>query len=94
LIAVFVDNDATYDRTKDIQAIGACIENILLTAHFLGLGACWLGEILKQKEKIARILDVPLSFELMAVLAIGYPLIRERTGSRRPLRELIFKWIK
>jgi len=46
-IAVFYDQDLGYDRTKDILAIGACIQNMLLAAHSLGLGACWLGEILK-----------------------------------------------
>lgn len=94
LIAVFLDDDAAYDRTKDAQAIGACMENMLLAVHSLKLGACWLGEILKQKEKVAQILDVPTSFELMAVLAVGYPQKRERASNRRPLDELIFKWVR
>ncbi len=37
-IVVFLDHDASYDRTKDVQAIGACIQNMLLTVHTVGLG--------------------------------------------------------
>ena len=50
LIAVFLDISLSYDRTKDIQATGACIQNMLLAIHALGLGGVWLGEILKNKE--------------------------------------------
>ncbi len=31
LIAVFLDEGKMYDQTKDIMAIGACIQNMLLT---------------------------------------------------------------
>lgn len=94
LISVFLDHDAGYDRTKDVQAIGACIENMLLAAHALGLGACWLGEILNQRNQVEKFLEVPDSYELMAVLAIGYPQARQRSSSRKPLTELIFKRIE
>ena len=46
-ILVFLDKNSSYDRDKDIMAIGACVQNMLLEAHSLGLGSCWLGEILK-----------------------------------------------
>ncbi len=42
LICVFLDKDSAFDRTKDSQSIGACIENMLLTATSLGIGSCWI----------------------------------------------------
>ncbi len=33
LIAVFLDHSSGYDNTKDIQAIGACMQNMLLTVQ-------------------------------------------------------------
>jgi nitroreductase len=89
-IAVFMDEEASYDRTKDCMAIGACNQNILLAAHSLGLGAVWLGEILKNKEDVKRLLEAPKNWELMAVLAIGRPVPRERSSNRKPLEELAF----
>ena len=73
LIAVFLDRDVMYDHTKDVQACGAAIQNMLLAAHGMGLGSVWLGELLNQKDKVRNILNAPGSLELMAVVAIGYP---------------------
>ncbi|KAF5424438.1 MAG: Nitroreductase [Candidatus Methanomarinus sp.] len=72
LIVVMLDKNVMYDQTKDTQACGAAIENMLLAAHGMGLGAVWLGEILNKKEDVNHILEVPDSFELMAVIAIGH----------------------
>lgn len=88
LIAVFLDKDEMYDRTKDVMAIGAAIQNMLLAVHSLDLGAVWLGEILKEKEKVNRILDVPDSLELMAVLALGHP-VEKPTSTRKALSEIV-----
>jgi nitroreductase len=88
-IAVFLDHSQSYDRTKDIQGIGACIQNMLLTIHHLRLGGVWLGEILKNRESVEEILEVPKDCELMAVIALGHPDEKRGEGSRRPLEELI-----
>jgi nitroreductase len=90
IIATFLDNETSYNRTKDIEAIGAAIENMLLTCCGLGLGGVWLGEILNQKEKVNSILECPSDFELMSALAIGEPVPKERTSTRRPLSEIVF----
>ncbi len=91
--AIFGPNQTKSDsgRTRDVQAIGACIQNILLAAHSLNLGCVWLGEILKNKEIVAGILKVPETYELMAVIAIGYPTEKERGSSRKQLKELIYE---
>ena len=56
-IAVFIDREAMYNDVKDHQAMGACIQNMLLAAHALGLGAVWLGEILKNAEEVSAVID-------------------------------------
>lgn len=85
LIAVFMDGDKSYSRDKDLQAIGACIENMLLAIHSLGLGACWLGEILNRKDEVAKYLNLPSSYELMAAISLGYPKTKGAKSSRIPL---------
>ncbi len=87
-IAVFMDTEASYDRTKDTMAIGACNQNILLAVHSLGLGGVWLGEILKSKDEVRALLKAPDQYELMAVLAIGYPAPKERSSTRRDVKEV------
>ncbi len=87
-VAVFMDREVSYHREKDIQSIGACIENMLLAFHCQGLGAVWLGEILKNREKVEELLGVPSSWEFMALVSAGYP-AREGTSTRRPLEEVV-----
>lgn len=89
LIPVFLDSAAGYHRTKDAQAVGACLQNMLLEAHSLGLGAVWLGEIIKSDKEIRRILCLGDDLELMAVLAVGYPAEKPREGKRKDLKDLI-----
>jgi len=91
LIAVYLDTENSYNHTKDVQAIGAAIQNMLLACCELGMGAVWLGEILKQCDRVNSILECPETFELMAVLAIGEPVPKDRTSTRKALSELVFE---
>ncbi|MDI6785376.1 MAG: nitroreductase [bacterium] len=92
LIIVFLDKGSSYNYIKDVQAIGACIQNMLLFIHELGLGACWIGEILNQSEELNRYLRVKDNLELMAVLVIGHPVKKERKSSRRDIQDLVIGW--
>ncbi|MBA2848798.1 nitroreductase family protein [Thermosulfuriphilus ammonigenes] len=91
IICVFVDKEAMYHEVKDHQAMGACIQNMLLATHALGLGGVWLGEILKNADKVRKLLDLPEALDLMAVIALGHPKHRNQRSTRRPLSEVILK---
>jgi nitroreductase len=88
-IAVFLDAKESYDRTKDLQAIGACIQNMLLAAHSMGLGAVWLGEILNNRVKAEAALGSPAGCELMAVVALGWPAGKNAKPRRKNLKDLM-----
>lgn len=90
-IAVFADRDVMYNDVKDNQAIGACLQNMLLAAHALGLGAVWLGEILKNAEEVRSLLQAPVGHELMAVVALGHPVEKKRRSQRKTPEEVITK---
>jgi len=88
-IGVFLDHSRVYDRTKDVQAIGACIQNMLLAIHSLELGGVWLGEILKNKEKAGELLGMGSDLELMAVVAFGHPAKRPGGSERDSLGKTV-----
>lgn len=88
-IAVFMSAEDSYDRTKDLLACGAAVQNLLLAAHEEGLGACWLGEILARRADVEALLEVSDDLELVAVVAVGRPSPRERTGVRHPLEKIL-----
>lgn len=89
LIAVFLDSEAMYDRTRDLMSAGAAVQNMLLAAHDMGLGACWLGEILARRAEAEALLEAPDDLEMVALVALGRPVARERAGVRRPAGELV-----
>ncbi|MDZ7640887.1 MAG: nitroreductase family protein [Desulfurivibrio sp.] len=91
LIAVFLDPEAMYDDLKDHQAAGACIQNMLLAAEALGLGAVWLGQILKNQQQVRQLLELDQQLELMAVIALGHPAPGERHSQRKQLDHFIIK---
>ena len=71
-LVIFLDLKRSYDKTKDLLAMGAFIQNILLGIHAKGLGGVWIGEILKNKEKINEIFKLPTDkYELMCVVTFG-----------------------
>jgi len=89
-IAIFLDHSRVYDRTKDVLAVGASIQNMLLTIRSMGLGGVWLGEILKNKERVGELLGAGTELELMAVIALGHPDGRASRSDRDPLEKKVF----
>lgn len=76
-IAVCGDLDQAHDRQLSylLQDCAAAIENLLLAAHGLGLGACWLGvhpreERLRQLQSLFALPEAVLP---VAVIALGWP---------------------
>ena len=90
IIPVFFDHDASYDTTKDIQSMGACLQNMLLATHGLGLGGVWLGQIRKNMDKVRVLCGAPEQYELMAVIVLGYSAQKAGRGRRKGLKEVVF----
>ena len=93
LIMVFLDKEAMYNEVKDHQAVGACIQNMLLNVEELGLGAVWLGQILQNKDKVNEVLSLSNTYDLMAVLAIGHPQHWNQKSQRKPFADFILQEI-
>ena len=90
-IAVFVDKTAMYHEVKDHQSVGACIQNLLLACHGMGLGAVWLGEILKNAKEVRELCGLSDDMQLMAVVALGHPAGKGGRAARRQVEEVLLK---
>lgn len=65
-----------------LQDCSAAIENLLVAAAGLGLGACWLG-VHPREDRVAHlriVLGIPPSILPVAVIALGFP------GEEKPPR--------
>lgn len=81
LIAVCTDKNKDMEyRDWDIT-VSLAIENLLLTAHDLGLGACFVTTFThhisekhqEDRRKLIEVLSLPDDIELIAIIPIGYP---------------------
>jgi nitroreductase len=76
-IAVCGELAAAHDQQLSylLQDCSAAIENLLLCAHILGLGACWLGVHPREQRinALRQILALPPSIIPVSCVAIGGP---------------------
>ncbi len=57
-------------RLYSIQNCAVAMENMLLMAHALGLGTCWIGAF--DEEKVKRICMIPDRARPHAIITVGY----------------------
>ncbi len=69
-----------------IQDTAAAVQNILLAAHALGYGACWVGAFLD--EEVARVINAPENVRPVAIIPIGKPAERPARPRRLPLSQV------
>jgi len=70
-----------------IQDTAAAIENLLLAACAMDLGACWVGAF--YEDKVKDILRIPRGIRPVAIIPIGRPAERPKPRGRRSLNEII-----
>ena len=73
----------------DVLTIGAAIQNILLTIHNKGLGACWMNDPIIANLEICKLLNTPNDARLMSIIPVGYPAYSPRDKQIKPLSEIL-----
>jgi nitroreductase len=70
----------------------AATENILLAAHALGLGACWVaGDKKPYCEDVKKLLGAPSEYKLISLIPISYPAEKPTPHDKRDLKEVIHR---
>lgn len=85
-IAVAVDPRASNYPVEDGTL---AVANMLLAAHSLGLGGCWLAP-LANEEKLKEVLGIPRENKLISVISIGCPAESPSPKNRRELKDITF----
>jgi nitroreductase len=76
-------NHAT--ETVGIQGPSAAIQNILLMAHALGYGSCWMTGPLIARPALEKLLGIQAPDELLAMVPLGKPVAARNAPARKPL---------
>jgi nitroreductase len=88
LFQVNKESARDFFRTMEIQSSAAAVENLLLAAVSLGLGAVWLGILFLIKQDVLSFLGEP-DGEFMAVIPVGYPAKITEGPKKRPLDAIV-----
>ena len=71
------------------QAVAAAVNNMLLQAAEMGIGACWMCAPLFCPDAVRVTLDLPADWEAQALIPLGYPAAPGRDRPRIPIVVLI-----
>ncbi|MFH1368739.1 MAG: nitroreductase family protein [Elusimicrobiota bacterium] len=74
--------------TADIQGPAAAIQNLILAAHSLGYGTCWMTGPMIAKTELERILELSPGDELMALVPLGKTDSAPAMPQRKELKEI------
>ena len=89
-----VDKDTAHDffRIMEIQSSAAAVENLLISATSLGLGAVWLGVLVLIKNDILKFIGESPEGEFMAVIPVGYA-AKTSEGPKKQSLEMVVKYL-
>lgn len=86
-IAVVIDPQASRHPMEDGANATMCM---LLAAHGLGLGACWIGAYNSiYEDEVKEILSIPKELRVLSIISLGYP-AESPSKDRKPLEELVY----
>ena len=75
-------------RLYTTQNCAAAVQNMLLEAHYLGLGSTWIGAF--DEEAVKSICGIPEEIRPQAIVAIGYAKETPNKPPKYPLETLVF----
>ena len=72
ILVLYKNQTDNLEYNDHIQSASACIQNMLLKSHSLGLGSCWICQ-LPNKNDLRGLLHIPHHYDPIAYIALGYP---------------------
>lgn len=70
-VCVFLEENRA---TTPVEDASAAAENIIIAAWSHGIGSCWVNSHhIEHAPRVRELLGVPGEYELLAMLALGYP---------------------
>jgi len=94
--AILVCGDVALERHKDYwpQDCAASVQNILLAAHDMGLGAVWCGIYPRSErvDKFKKFFNLPSNIIPFAIVPIGFPAEKKDLENRFIKERTHYNW--
>ncbi|MGC4095251.1 MAG: nitroreductase family protein [Polyangiaceae bacterium] len=81
------------ERDSGLIGTSLALQNLLLLAEELGLGASGMTGPLVARPELRRLLEVPTSWDILALVPLGYPAERPQPTSRKAL-QFVTRWFR
>lgn len=81
------------EKSSGLISVSLALQNLLLRAHELGLGAACMTGPLVAGEAIHEMLSIPPSWKVVALVPVGYPDEEPKPTSRKPVANVL-RWIE
>ena len=70
----------------ELFSVAAAIENLLLAAHDMGYGACWMNISFMAKDSLEELFNVFYPWEIAAIIPVGVPAHNPQKPKRKRLK--------
>lgn len=77
------------NHLAEISGAAAAIQNIILMAHNLGYGTCWMTGPLVAEKEFCKLLDIKSNYKIAAVLPIGKPAETPMAPDRKNISKMM-----
>jgi len=85
-VVIIVWNTNERGWISEVHSVAAAIQNLLLKAHSLDLGTCWIGDVLYTYEAIVKHFKKP--WKLLAAITVGWPRVTPKLKPRLSVDEV------
>ena len=86
----------TKDRLMYDESCACCAQNMMLAAHALDIGSCWIGfaSALGLSQDMLTRIGVPETYHISAALVFGHPQEKPKKASIRKIESDVINWIE
>ena len=63
------------------------LHNMVVAAWAMGIGSCWVGDF--NEEKIKKLLNIPESWNIVALISLGYPAEKPQPRKKKSIEEIV-----
>jgi len=63
------------------------LQNMVIAGWAMGVGSCWIGDF--NEEKVKKLLSIPKSWNVIALITFGYPAEKPQPRKKKPIEEIV-----
>jgi len=87
VIVLYDNRTDNLEYSDHVQSAAAAIQNMLLAAHSMGIGSCWVCH-LPRKDALREIFGIPKHLEPIAYVTLGYYDMAPKPSKRKIFDEV------